>query len=442
MKIKKVSTPMGALIAKEPRLGGQLKEGNLIEGAVLEKTGSAVYVDLPPYGTGIIYGREYREAKDIIRGLEPGSLLVGKIVELENDDGYVEISLREAGKERLWEELAGLKAKNATVEVTVVGANRGGLIVELEGTQGFLPVSQLSSAHYPRVKDGDKNKILSELQRFMGQKLGVKIITVSPKEEKLIVSEKEVELAGLSEVLERYKVGDIIEGDVSGVVDFGAFVRFRALPPETPEPAGVRQTTSEARRTPESERNPADDGAEVRQSASFGADEEAKRPRTLRTPEGQSAEGPELEGLIHISELDYKLVTNPADIIKVGERVKAKIIAIDRGRVSLSLKRLKDDPWQDLERRYAKGDLVQGKVIKLDRYGALVELTPGVHGLCHVSEFGTQEAMQEALQLDVSSPFRIAELKPDERKLVLNFLRPASDSPPAPSSEVADMVSE
>lgn len=386
MKIKKISTPMGALIAQEPRLGGQLKEGNLVEGSVLEKTGSAVYVDLPPYGTGIIYGREYREAKDIIRALEPGSLLVGKIVELENDDGYVEISLREAGKERLWEELGGLKAKGNTVDVTVVGANRGGLIVELEKTQGFLPVSQLSSAHYPRVKDGDKNKILSELQRFVGQKLGVKIITVSPKEEKLIVSEKEVELAGLSEVLERYRVGDVIEGDVSGVVDFGAFVRFRALPPKASEG----------------------------QSAGGGAAADG------------AAEGPELEGLIHISELDYKLVTNPADIIKVGERVKAKIIAIDRGRVSLSLKRLKDDPWQDLERRYAKGDLVQGKVIKLDRYGALVELTPGVHGLCHVSEFGTQEAMQEALELDAASPFRIAELKPDERKLMLSFLRPAS----------------
>lgn len=392
---------MGALIAKEPRLGGQLKEGNLIEGAVIEKTGSAVYVDLPPYGTGIIYGREYREAKDIIRALEPGSLLVGKIVELENDDGYVEISLREAGKERLWEELAGLKTKNGTVEVTIVGANRGGLIIELDGTQGFLPVSQLSSPHYPRVKDGDKNKILSELQRFVGQKLGVKIITVSPKEEKLIVSEKEVELAGLSEVLDRYHVGDIIEGEVSGVVDFGAFVRFRATPPE----------------------------ASASQSEAAG-----------QAPD-EDAGAPELEGLIHISELDYKLVTNPGDIVKVGERVKAKIIAIDRGRVSLSLKRLKEDPWQDLERRYSKGDLVQGKVIKLDRYGALVELTPGVHGLCHVSEFGTQEAMQEALQLDGASPFRIAELKPEERKLMLSFLRPASasslsgDTPPVADTQ-------
>lgn len=146
---------------------------------------------------------------------------------------------------------------------------------------------------------------------------------------------------------------------------------------------------------------------------------------------GSPEEGPELEGLIHISELDYKLVTNPGDIVKVGELVKAKIIGIEHGRISLSLKRLKEDPWQDLERRYQKGDLVQGTVIKLDHYGVLVELVAGVHGLCHISEWPSpagstsspQEAMAAELRVGESYPFRIIELKPQERKLMVSILR-------------------
>ncbi|MDP3795179.1 MAG: S1 RNA-binding domain-containing protein [bacterium] len=370
MKIKKVRTLMGVLLNEESRVGIQLKSGDLLEGAVLKKEGSALYIDVSPYGTGMVFGREYRMAKDLIRGLQPGAKVVAKIIDPENDQGYVELSLHEAGREKSWEQLAELKSKNQTVLLAITEANRGGLIVEYEGIQGFLPVSQLSSKHYPRVKDGDKAKILSELQKFIGQKLGVKVITVSPKEEKLVVSEKEVELEQLSDVLAQYKVGDIIEGEVSGVVDFGAFVRFR--------------------------------GVASAESTEAGAD-------------GR----PELEGLIHISELDYKLVTNPADIVRVGDQIKAKIIAIEHGRVSLSLKRLKEDPWDDIDKKYAKGDLVQGKVIKRDRYGVLVELIPGVHGLCHVSEL----AASEEVETGVSYPFRILDLVPPERKLILSFLR-------------------
>lgn len=277
LKQKKARTPMGVLLAKEPKFGGQLKTGDLVEGTVLSKTGSQLFVDVPPFGTGIVFGREYREAKDIIKNFVAGSALVGKVVEPENDDGFVEISLKEAGRERTWEGLQELKVKRETASVLILGANRGGLIAELDGIQGFLPVSQLNSQHYPRIKDGDKNKILTELQRFVGQTLAVKVLTVIPKEEKLIVSEKEVELDALSEVLKEYHVGDVIEGEISGVVDFGAFLRFRA-------PSSAKATEGKS------------------------------------APEGEI--GPELEGLIHISEMDYKLVTNPADIVKVGERAK------------------------------------------------------------------------------------------------------------------------
>lgn len=371
---------MGVLLSREPRFGAQLKIGDLLEGTLLTKEGSMLFVDVSPYGTGVVYGREYRAAREMIKNLQPGAGVVAKIVEPENDEGYVELSLHEAGREKSWETLQELKAKNETILVPILEANRGGLIVEIEGIQGFLPVSQLSSKHYPRVKDGDKAKILTELQRFINTKLPVKVITVSPKEEKLVVSEKEVELEQLADVLARYHVGDVIEGEVSGVVDFGAFVRFHV-----PVAAGEAEAVNDA----EAQGNAA------------------------------AAPGVELEGLIHISELDYKLVTNPADVVKVGQKISAKIISIEHGRVSLSLKRLKEDPWADIDKRYSKGDLVQGRVIKRDRYGALVELVAGVHGLCHISELGSADEVQ----VGESYPFRILELVPAERKLILGFLR-------------------
>ena len=326
----------------------------LLRGRLLK---SPVFVDLR-FGTGIIYGREYQDGKDILKQKNVGDTLVAKIVELENEDGYIELSIKEAGREKFWEEATYIMTEKTPLVLRALEANRGGLVFEWKGTKGFLPVSQLSQKHYPRVEGGDKSKILEELKKFIDQDFTLQIITVDPKEEKLIFSERGLEPNDLKEKLGRYKVGEVYEGGVSGVVEFGVCVKLE--------------------------------------------------------------EG--LEGLVHISELDWSLVDNPGDLYKLGDRVQVKIIEIDGDKISLSIKALKPDPWK--EAKLEKGDIIHGIVTKLNKYGAFVRLVEheGLSGLSHVSEFGTLPKMRETVEIGKQYPFQIVVFQPDHHKLSLAFL--------------------
>ena len=336
------------------------KVGELISGTVLSRRGPYIYIDLGPYGTGVVYGREFYNASYIIKTLKTGSLVTAKVIELENEDGYTELSLCEAGKDKIWQEAEALMKGKTTVPLFVVSANKGGLVMNWEGVSGFLPVSQLTAKHYPRVEGGDKGKILSELQKFVGETLDVTILDIDPKESKLIFSEKNVESDELKEVLSKYQVGDVIEGEVTGVVDFGIFIKIE--------------------------------------------------------------EG--LEGLAHISELDWGLVENPSDLFHVGAQVKAKIINVEGGKVSLSVKALKPDPWKDFAGKFKKGDIVKGRVRKIDRFGVFVEIEDFLlSGLAHVSEFGSEKEMRERMELDKVYHFQILNLNSEERKLSLSYVK-------------------
>ncbi|MDI6591599.1 MAG: S1 RNA-binding domain-containing protein [Patescibacteria group bacterium] len=262
-------------LMKPPRVG------EIVEGRVITKERGALFLDLGPRGTGIIYGKEFYEAKEAIKDLKEGDMVFAKIIELENEEGYIVLSITGASKELTWEKLKQKKEKKEEISVKVLGANKGGLLTEISGITGFLPVSQLSLQHYPKVKGGDTSQILRELQKFIGKELEVQIFDLDPKTEKLILSEKAKEIKRRKEILKNYKVGDVVEGEVTGLVNFGAFVKF----------------------------------------------------------------GPEnLEGLIHISEMDWKIVEDPAEIVKIGDKVRAKIIEISDDKVSLSLKALKKIP--------------------------------------------------------------------------------------------------
>ncbi|MFY9461973.1 MAG: S1 RNA-binding domain-containing protein, partial [Candidatus Sungiibacteriota bacterium] len=308
--------------------------------------------------TGIIYGREFYEAQNIIKGLKTDDAVTAKIVDLDNEEGFVELSLREAGRDKDWQEMKRLADSGETLAIKVADANRGGLIMDYKGVSGFLPASQLSSEHYPRVEGGDKKKIFDELKKLVGTELNVKIIDVNPDEEKLIFSEKSKAGAEIREALTKYKVGDTVEGEITGIVSFGAFVKF--------------------------------------------------------------AEG--LEGLVHISEIDWQLIENPADVLKVGEKVKAKIIDIAGEKVSLSLKALKDDPWLKVPERYKKGDVVNGKVVKYNPFGAFVKLDNEIQGLAHISEFGTETKMKEKIQLQKDYQFKVLSVDAKEHRLALGLL--------------------
>ena len=330
----------------------------LVEGPVLGVEKSSVYINLGTFGTGIIYGREFINARDVIKKLNIGDTITAKVVDTENVDGYIELSLKEARQAIIWSEAEeAIKSKKA-LELPIKDANKGGLIVEWQGIQGFLPASQLKSEHYPRIDDGDKDKILVELKKLIGKRIAMTIISASPKEGKLIFSEKEQGVKEKREISGKYSQGDELEGTISGLVDFGVFVKL-------------------------------EDG---------------------------------IEGLVHISEIGWGLVEDPRKIFKLGDKVRVKVIEIKDDKISLSIKALKENPWKDAEKRYKKGDKVTGVVIKFNHYGALVSLEEGIAGLVHVSEFGTEEKLKEALELGRTYSFTISLFDPKEQKMTLAYL--------------------
>ncbi len=334
-----------------------LNAGDLAEGTVIAIEKSALYINLKPWGIGIIYGREFMNARDVVKRVNVGDTITAKVVERENKEGYIELSLKEARQALIWSEAEEAIAKKTVMEIIVQDANKGGLILEWQGIQGFLPASQLKAEHYPHVGDGDKDKILDELRKLNGQKLFVTIITANPKEGKLIFSEKEPERKEKTALAGQYTVGDVIEGTITGIVDFGLFIKI--------------------------------------------------------------AEG--LEGLVHISEMDWGLVGDPRSIFKVGETAQAKIIEVKDGKISLSIKALKKNPWTEAARKYKKGDKVKGVVIKYNKHGALVSIEEGVAGLVHISEFENEQALKAALELGKPYPFTITLFEPQDQRMTLTF---------------------
>jgi small subunit ribosomal protein S1 len=332
--------------------------GDLVEGPVISIDKKGVFIDLKPYGTGIIFGREYVNAREIIRKVNVGDSIAAKVVDMNNVDGYVELSLKEAKQALIWSEAeAAIKARTV-FDIPVLEANKGGLLLSWQGIHGFLPASQLKADHYPRVADGDKDRILEELKKFVGQKLSVTIIGASPKEGKLIFSEKNPETKDKERIIGKYAINDEAEGTVTGVVDFGVFIKLE--------------------------------------------------------------EG--LEGLVHISEIDWALVEDPRSLYKVGDKVKVKVIEIKDGKISLSIKALKPNPWKEAEKKYKKDDVVTGVVIKFNKHGALASIEEGVAGLVHVSEFGSEAKLREKLELGKIYTFKINLFDAKEQKMALSFV--------------------
>ncbi len=334
------------------------KEGQLVEGTVSAIGRARVYVDLHPFGTGLIYGREYMNARDILRKVSVGDAIGAKVVMPENEDGYIELSLKEARQALIWADAEEAVKKGTVMSLLVKEANKGGLIIEWQGIQGFLPASQLSADNYPRVADGDKDKILTALNDLIGKHLSVVMITADQKEHKLIFSEKGLqEKEEKEEKVGKYEVGDVLTGEVTGAVDFGIFVK-------------------------------------VEQG---------------------------LEGLVHISELDWGLVEDTRALYKVGDAVKVKVIEVKDDKISLSIKQLKENPWMEASRKYKKDQIVDAVVIKYNKHGALASIEEGVAGLVHISEFEKEENLKSTLSLGGVYKFKISLFEPTEQRMTLSY---------------------
>jgi small subunit ribosomal protein S1 len=343
----------------------QIKTGDVVEGTVTSVRKHEVWVDLGPNGIGVIFRREIGH-----NPLAEGENITASVVDPELDEGYALLSMKRAVKDRGWSELQRVFDEQEIIEVIAYDANRGGLLIELEGIRGFLPVSQLSAEHYPRVSDADKDEILTKLNALINKPLRVRILDVSRKDNKLIFSEKEAVRDDMQGRLSNLKVGDEVEGVVTGVIDFGAFVNV--------------------------------DG---------------------------------IEGLVHISEISWERVEDPRKYVKIGDKIKAKIISIDKDRLSLSIKQMSDDPWLSEVKKFSKGDLVEGKITRITPFGAFVQLSPSVEALVHVSEMSDDESIdpEKLFKLNEKKQFKVLEIDTDNRKIALSLkdVKSAKSSKPS-----------
>ncbi len=332
----------------------QLKAGDVVEGVVTSVRKNEVWIDLGARGVGVVMRREIGHGQT----LEEGQEVVTSVVDPEMDEGHALLSMRRAAKDRGWDELQKAFDDQQIIEISPYDANRGGLLVELEGIRGFLPVSQLAAGHYPRVSGADKDEILQKLNALTSKTLRVRILDISRKDNKLIFSEKEAVKDDMASRFSKLKAGDVVEGVVTGVIDFGAFVNV--------------------------------DG---------------------------------IEGLIHISEISWERVEDPRNYVKNGQTVEAKIIAIDKDRLSLSLKQMQEDPWLNEVKAFKKGDVVEGKVTRITPFGAFVQLSPSVEALVHVSEMSDDEGAdpEKIFQLNEKKKFKVLDIDTEGRKIALSL---------------------
>jgi small subunit ribosomal protein S1 len=337
------------------------KAGDVVKGTVISIGRREVRIDIDGLATGVVRGRELFAESTDYNNIHPGDEVEATVIDLENENGELELSFRFAGQKKAWEELRRLFTTGEMVEVKVVEANKGGLIVRLNHVTGFLPVSQLAPEHYPRVTGGDKNKILEKLKTYVGIDMTARVIDVNETDEKLIVSEKAVWEEKQKSVIAQYKVGTRVEGEVTALADFGAFVKFDSL-------EGLVHISEIAWQRIDHPRDILKIGQKV--EAEIIGIEGSKiflsMKKLIRDPweniesrykVGDVVEGtilkinpfgffveldPEIHGLAHISELSEKPVTDINTLGKTGDKMKFKIVSIEPAehRLGLSVKAL------------------------------------------------------------------------------------------------------
>ena len=344
---------MDDLLAQAGDSVKQLTVGETVDGTVLSVKKHEILIDLGPLGVGLVPRREVSLSKNY----NVGDSVIASVIDTELEDGYSLLSLRKAAKDRGWDEVMAKLESGEIITVVPYDANRGGLLVEYEGIRGFLPVSQLSAEHYPRVGSSDKDEILQRLNSLVKKDIKARILDADRKVNKLIFSEKEAVKEGLAERFQKLAIGDTVTGVVTGVVDFGVFVNVEGI-----------------------------------------------------------------EGLIHISEISWERVNNPSDYVKVGQTIEAKIIAIDKERLSLSMKQLTKDPWLDEVEQFKPGEKVEGTVTRITPFGAFVQLSPAVEALVHVSELGGDGTDPEKVfTLNERKEFTVLDIDKENRKISLSL---------------------
>ncbi len=346
--------------------------GSLVEGEVIDIFGNKILLDINGVATGMISGKESQDSKDTLGSLKVGDKISSYVIEEENEEGYLILSLRKASQELTWRNFMKSYESGEIITVTIHEANKGGLLVIMDSIKGFIPVSQLAPMHYPRVDSANTSQILSRLQKLVGIKMKVKIINVDQTGGKLILSEKAAIEDQRLESLKNLQVGQVVHGVISGIVKFGIFVAFECL-----------------------------------------------------------------EGLVHISEIEWGYVKDPVMYGKIGDPLDVEVIGIEGDKISLSMKRLTPDPWKAAAEKYTVGKVVKGRVDRITQFGVFVKLADDLSGLIHLSELSHEPVKEphKFVKIGDEIDVKVIAIDPEDHRIGLSIK--ALQEPPKEDEKAA-----
>lgn len=359
-KVKGASS-MEELMKSQGKTVRGFKRGEKVSGKVIEVTKRTVLVDVGGKAEAMVSEMEFEIAKDYFKTLKPGDTVEGMVLVTENDSGQVILSLRKAAIDTRWTALEQAMTDEKDIAVRVKETTKGGVLVDLDGVLGFIPVSQMS-------RELEANPGMS-----VGKTLMVKVMEIDRLVNKLVLSEKAVTDAGEIEkqkqALTAIKIGEEYPATVVGVVPFGVFaeIETEAKPKKKGESGSIK-----------------------------------------------------FEGLIHISELSWEKIDDVSKEMKVGTKLKVQVIGVDEetGKLALSVKRLTDDPWLVITKKYKTDTKHEGTVTKIAPYGVLVRMEKGIEGLIHASKMPAEQSFVEGQKIEVF----VESVDLDKRRLSLGVV--------------------
>ncbi len=373
---------MEELLAEQDTDIRSFKHGDVVEGAIVRIDKDEILVDIGAKSEGVVSNRElYGRNAESSPVLAVGDVVLVYVLQPESPEGHVVLSLRRAGLERKWRSMQEQFETGVIIEAPVIDHNKGGLIVDC-GIRGFVPISQI--VDFPRRPQSEQprdaaQEIAEKLQPYVGRRLRLKILEVNRKANRLILSEKvalyEERREKRDELFSSLQVGQKVKGNIRSIAPFGVFVDLGGI-----------------------------------------------------------------DGLVHKSELSWNKVNNPEAGYKVGEEVEAEVIDInhERGRISLSIRRLQPDPWHSTVADFKVGEIIDGTVTKLVNFGAFVRVRDGLEGLIHISELSHQRVAHpgDVVREGQTIKLKIISLDSERHRLGLS-LKQAEEPPARPAAPEA-----
>lgn len=333
------------------------KQGEVISGSIIKIEKKNILVNVNNQFTGLVVSKEVGNTIDL-NDLQAGQNIDIMVLGDSVDRGLLILSLKRANQIKNLSNLSRYNESSEVITVRPTEANKWGLLVDIDGLKWFIPVSQLTPIHYPRVEGADPEKILEHLNSLVGIPFKVRVINVDEGGKKIIFSEKAAIEEDRTKALTNLKEWDIVEWVVSGILSYGLFVTFEGL-----------------------------------------------------------------EWLVHVSEIDWGHVTDPSKFAKVWMKVKVKVIGLDSEKISLSIKRLKENPWDVLAKKYKLGDSIVAPISRISKFGAFMNLEWDIQGLIHLSEIshGVVKDIREHVKVGEEVTAKIINFEPTKKRIGLSL---------------------